>query len=225
MEPLSVTPAEAKALQMHLRSRVRIEALNVSAVKLVAGVDTSSEWHGSYLHGAVVLMQIEDGAIVEEATASAPAPFPYVPGLLSFRELPILTEARRRLHRSPDVVLCDGHGLAHPRGFGLACHVGVAWDVPSVGCAKKVLVGEYAEPGPNAGDWSPLVLNGTVVGAALRTRSGVAPMFVSPGHRTDLETAMRVVLRCTRGVRLPEPIRAAHRLANEARKAAKIPSS
>ncbi|MGC8669347.1 MAG: deoxyribonuclease V [Chthonomonadales bacterium] len=224
MEALAATTAEAMALQAELRDRVRIEPLPLASVQLVAGVDTSSEWHSSILHAAVVVMRWADGVVVEQGTASGCAPFPYVPGLLSFRELPILTEARSRLTRRPDIVLCDGHGLAHPRSFGLACHLGVLWDVPSVGCAKSVLVGDYAAPGPNPGDWSPLTLRGIVVGAALRTRRGVAPVFVSPGHRINLEGAIEVVLRCISGARLPEPIRAAHRLANEVRRSARVAS-
>lgn len=221
MEPLAATTAEARDLQMLLRSQVRIEPLPLTRVNVVAGVDTSCEWHGSVLHAAIVIMRVAGGEIVERASASGCAPFPYVPGLLSFRELPILTEARSLLRHQPDVVLCDGHGLAHPRNFGLACHLGVLWDLPSVGCAKSVLVGEYSEPGPSPGDWSYLTLNGDVVGAALRTRRGVKPVFVSPGHRIDLEGAIGIVMQCIRGARLPEPVRAAHILANEVRKRAR----
>jgi deoxyribonuclease V len=139
--------------------------------------------------------------------------FPYVPGLLSFREGPAVLDALDKLKSPPDLLIFDGHGLAHPRRFGLACHLGLLVDIPAIGCAKSRLCGQYEEPGPHRGDTMPLIDKGEVVGAAVRTRAGVKPVFVSIGHRVDLPTSIHYVLACCRGYRLPETTRWAHRLA------------
>lgn len=167
-------------------------------------------------------MAFPAGTVVATATAGGPPPFPYVPGYLSFREGPLLLEAFRRLGLRPDLCLFDGHGLAHPRRFGLACHLGLVLGIPSVGCAKSLLVGEYAEPGPHRGDWRPLRLGGTTVGAAVRTREGVRPLFVSPGHAIGLRPAVRWTLACCR-YRVPEPIRLAEQLVHRLRRGAAVP--
>jgi deoxyribonuclease V len=164
----------------------------------------------------VALLAFPEGRLVESATAAGPPPFPYIPGYLSFREGPLLLAAFKRLRTRPDLCLFDGQGLAHPRRFGLACHMGVLLGLPSVGCAKSRLVGEYRDPGPERGDWSPLRLGGARVGAALRTRSGVKPIFVSPGHRIGVRAAIRWVLACSR-FRIPEPIRRAEAIVNRLR--------
>jgi deoxyribonuclease V len=156
--------------------------------------------------------------VVEVATASGRPAFPYVPGYLSFREGPLLLEAFGRLRLQPDLCLFDGQGLAHPRRFGLACHLGVLLDLPSVGCAKSLLVGEYREPGAKRGDWSPLRLDGRMVGAVLRSRDSVNAIFVSPGHRITLRGAVRWVLACSRA-RVPEPIRLAEQVVNRLKEA------
>lgn len=186
--------------------------------RLVAGADISYA-KGSDRFFAVVL--VLDGAtmeVVEEARASGPSSFPYIPGLLSFREAPLLLQAFRRLRRAPDVVLFDGQGIAHPRRFGLASHVGLVLDLPSIGCAKSVLVGAYDEPGPERGSHADLVHNGETIGCALRTRDRVKPVFVSVGHRVSLAAARRLVLECSRGYRLPEPTRLAHLAVNRFRR-------
>jgi deoxyribonuclease V len=182
-------------------------------VKLIAGADLAYRKDNRWAWAAVVLVSFPDCFLVESATASGPPPFPYVPGYLSFREGPLLLAAFKRLRRRPDLFLFDGQGLAHPRRFGLACHLGVLLDLPSVGCAKSVLVGEYQDPGRRRGEWSPLCLGGARVGAALRTREGVKPIFVSPGHRIGLRPALRWVLGCSR-YRVPEPIRLAEQVVN-----------
>jgi deoxyribonuclease V len=156
---------------------------------------------------------------IETATAVGAAVFPYVPGYLSFREGPVLDVAFGRLSERPDLVFFDGQGTAHPRRCGLASHLGVLWDVPAVGCAKSRLVGEADEPGPSRGDWTPLIDGEEIVGSVLRTRRGVKPMWISPGHRIDSEGARRVVLEgCTR-YRMPEPTRRAHLEVNALRRA------
>lgn len=161
---------------------------------------------------------LETGETVDRARARAPVPFPYVPGLLSFRELPVLEKVWAQLGTRPDVVLFDGHGYAHPRRFGLACHGGLLFDVPSVGCAKSVLVGDHATPDPERGSISDLVHEGEVVGRAVRTRSDVRPVFASVGHRVDLATATEIVLAAAPRYRVPEPVRRADRLVGQLRR-------
>jgi deoxyribonuclease V len=204
-----LSPREAVAVQRRLAGRVRI-ARPRRALRFVAGLDAAFLRDESLCVAGVVVWDRREGVVVEERVATHPLTFPYVPGLLSFREAPALMAALRRLRRAPDVLICDGHGLAHPRRFGLACHVGVLTDLPCVGCAKSVLVGRYREPGAQRGSRSPLRVDGEVLGAALRTRSGVKPVFVSVGHRIDLGSAAALVLDCA-VQRLPEPTRRADR--------------
>ncbi|MFQ5973769.1 MAG: deoxyribonuclease V, partial [Alphaproteobacteria bacterium] len=174
-----------------------------------------------YAHGfafaAVVVLRLDGLELLESVVVARPVRFPYVPGLLSFREAPVIMEALERTSIKPDLVLVDGHGLAHPRRFGLACHVGVLADVPAIGVAKSRLVGGFGEPGSGRGAWSPLVDRGTVVGAVVRTRRATRPVFVSVGHRVGLETAVRYVGLCAPRYRLPEPIRHADRLSRAVR--------
>jgi len=184
----------------------------------VAGADVSFSKYDPTLFAAVVVLELPEFREVDRASVIGTAEFPYIPGLLSFREAPVLLQAFEKLQTTPDVVLFDGQGLAHPRRFGLASHMGLLLDIPAVGCAKTYLVGEYESLGPKKGDWAPLVHRGEVVGAALRSRDDVAPIFVSIGHKVDLETAIRVVMACLGGYRIPEPLRRAHLLVNEIRK-------
>lgn len=163
---------------------------------------------------AVVVLGFPELQPVDRSLARLPTCFPYVPGLLSFRELPAVLAAIEGLAVRPDVYLCDGQGLAHPRRFGLACHLGVLLDAPSIGVAKTRLIGSHAEPPAGKGGWTPLMHGEEVIGAALRTRTRVKPLYVSIGHRLCLETAIRLVLACTRNYRLPETTRQAHRLAS-----------
>jgi deoxyribonuclease V len=209
-----VTPriARAQALQARLRRRVRIGG-GPRRVRLVAGADLAYRGDGSRAWAAVVLWSLRDGAVVETVTASGRPRFPYVPGYLSFREGPLLLRAFKRLKRKPDLVLFDGQGVAHPRGLGLASHLGVLLDLPSVGCAKSRLVGEHGLPGPRRGDWTPLLLERRRVGTVLRTRDGVAPLWISPGHRIGMRETVRWALACCR-TRVPEPIRLAEQVAN-----------
>ncbi len=212
----TLDPAEAVALQLRLRPMVREAPLALDAVRYVAGLDVAFPQGGG--RAAVAVMTFPDLALVDYAVAEhAQPPFPYVPGLLSFREVPLLLQALSRLRVRPDVLLVDGHGRAHPRRLGIASHVGVILDWPSVGVAKSVLVGRVqGRLGRRRGATVPLVHRGEVVGMGVRTREGVKPVWVSVGHRVDLASAVALVLRCTGGYKLPEPIRWAHRLAGGA---------
>jgi deoxyribonuclease V len=210
------TVAQARAIQERLGRHVLLRG-GPRYVGLVAGADLAYEPDGVRAWAAVTLVSVPDGTVVETATASARPRFPYVPGYLSFREGPLLLEAFRQLNRTPELCLFDGQGLAHPRRFGLACHMGVLLGLPSVGCAKSRLVGEHAEPGPRRGDWASLRLDGRIVGAVLRTREGVSPIYVSPGHRIGLRRAIRWVLALSR-TRVPEPIRLAEAAVNRLRR-------
>jgi deoxyribonuclease V len=207
------SPKEAIALQQRLRERV-VREDQFRPVHFVAGLDVGPEDDGRVMRAAVVVLSFPDLRIADQVVARRRADFPYIPGLLSFREIPVLLDAIAKLGAIPDLLLCDGQGLAHPRRFGLACHLGVLTGMPSIGVAKSLLVGEHAPLPMARGSWRPLVHNGEVVGAALRTRAGVAPVYVSIGHRVSLATAINYVLACAPHYRLPETTRAAHRLAS-----------
>jgi deoxyribonuclease V len=204
-------PKDAMRLQAWLAARVVTKGSVRRRMRLVAGLDCAAARDG-HVHGAVVLCKAPTWEVVERVTASAPAPMPYVPGLLSFRETPILLEALRKLRGTPDLVLVDGHGLAHPRGLGIASHIGLHLDVPVVGVAKRLLVGVHRPAGRRFGDWRPIELHGKRIGLVLTTRPGVAPIFVSVGNRIGLLPAARAVLALCDGYRLPEPIRHADAL-------------
>jgi len=196
---------------------VNLQPPKRTAFKLIAGADVSTTFASRRFWAAVVVLRWPDFELVEEAYAQREAHFPYIPGLLSFRELPVILEAVRELKTSPNLILCDGQGLAHPRRFGLACHLGLWLNIPSIGCAKTRLVGTYAEPGPNRGEWSSLEHAGAVVGSVLRTRARSKPIFISPGHLMDVDGSREWALRCCRKSRLPEPIRRAHLAVNRYR--------
>ncbi|MCS7045336.1 MAG: deoxyribonuclease V [Gemmataceae bacterium] len=215
-----LTPKEAVALQHRLAGEVDTAA-PLRRWRLVAGADVSYHRYAPLCYAAVVVLRAEDLEVVETQHAVGASSFPYVPGLLSFREAPVVLQAFARLQARPDVVMCDGQGLAHPRRFGLACHLGLWLNVPCLGCAKSRLIGTYREPGRAAGATTPLRDRGEIIGSVVRTKTGVKPLFVSPGHRIDLASAVEVVLRCCRGYRLPEPTRQAHRAVNELRRKAK----
>ena len=212
-----LTPAAARQVQDDLRAYVRSESLPIQDVQSVAGVDVS--YQDDRACAAVVVLQFPGLQPLEQATAELPLSFPYIPGLLSFREVPGILTALEHLGALPDVLIVDGHGLAHPRRFGLACHLGVLLDLPAIGCAKSILVGESGVLGNEVGSTSELILDGEVLGIALRTRREVKPVYVSIGHGVDLDSAVQTVLASGRGFRLPEPIRRAHALAKESYRA------
>jgi deoxyribonuclease V len=214
-----MTPAEARELQKALAARVDAST-PLGPWETVAAADVSYNKYSEWLYAAVVVVRAGTFELVERVGVVGKATFPYVPGLLSFREAPVVLEAFRKLKARPDVVLCDGHGIAHPRRLGLACHLGLWLELPTIGCAKSRLCGTYDEPGPERGDRSPLVDRGEVVGAVVRSRSRVSPLFVSPGHRCDLESAVAVTLDTAVKYRLPVPARMAHEYVNDIRRAA-----
>lgn len=206
-----LTPAEAIALQQDLRAKV-ITTPTAGAVRTVAGLDVSTA--GRRVHAAVVVLSYPDLQPLETVEAELPLAFPYVPGLLAFREGPSVLAALERLRTEPDLLFFDAHGLAHPRRMGLASHIGVILDRPSIGCAKSLLCGQHEPVGSGAGAHSEIWDGDEVIGAAVRTREQARPVYVSIGHRIDLASAVRYVLSCTRGYRLPEPTRWAHRVAS-----------
>jgi deoxyribonuclease V len=218
LPPSGITTADARDLQLGLRERVLSEPPHGFSPQLIGGADVSIVKGRDVGHAAIVVVSAEEMRPVDQATASVHVDFPYVPGLLSFRELPPLALAWDRLGVRPDVLIFDAHGLAHPRRFGLACHGGLLFDIPTVGAAKSVLVGKHGEVGRARGSTASLLHEGEEVGKALRTRTGVSPIFVSVGHRIDLPTALQVVLEASPCYRIPEPIRRAHGLSNQLRK-------
>lgn len=211
--PWTLDPAEAVALQRELRARL-ILTDRLGPVRRVAGVDVGFEADGAVTRAAVAVLRYPELEVLETAIAHRPTTFPYIPGLLSFRELPAVLEALDGLREPPDLLLCDGQGIAHPRRFGIASHLGLLVDIPSIGVAKTRLCGTHEEPPDRRGAWTPLRAEGETVGAALRTRVGVKPLYVSPGHRIGLETAIAWVMGCCTRYRLPETTRHAHRLAS-----------
>ncbi|CAN5865951.1 deoxyribonuclease V [soil metagenome] len=211
-------PVEARALQDELADRVDT-ATPIGPWETIAGADASYDLGGDTIFAGLVVVRARTLEVVERVGAAGPAAFPYVPGLLSFREAPTLLEAFSKLKTPPDLVMFDGQGIAHPRRLGIASHVGLWLDRPTIGCAKSLLCGRYREPGSDRGDRSPLVDRGEVIGAVLRTRRRVKPVFVSPGHRCDLEGAVEAVLATCPKYRLPVPIRLAHDYVNVIRRA------
>ncbi|NIR30023.1 MAG: deoxyribonuclease V [Gammaproteobacteria bacterium] len=214
LHPWDVTPAEARAIQERLRGRLETED-RLGLVRRVAGADVGFDMHRRLTRAAVAVLAFPSLERVEHALARRPTTFPYVPGLLSFREVPAILDALGRLEQRPDLLLCDGHGVAHPRRFGFASHLGVLAGIPSIGVAKKRLLGTHDEVPDRRGAWVPLMDAEEVIGAVLRSRAGVKPVFVSIGHRVSLPTAVDYVMRCTGRYRLPETTRWAHRLASD----------
>lgn len=212
-----LTPGQAIALQKQLADQVLLQSALPAPLDSVAGVDVSYQLHGKVFHAAVVVLDYRSLEHVETVTASAEVSFPYVPGLLSFRELPVVLQAFARLENIPDVILADAQGVAHPRRLGLASHLGLWLDLPTIGCAKSRLCGVHGEPGPEKGCWAPLLDTGEEIGRVVRTRALVRPLYVSPGHKIGFDEAMEIVLHSCRRYRLPEPTRQAHLLSNRAR--------
>ena len=211
--PWALSPAEAIAVQRELRAHL-ILTDSLGPVQRIAGVDVGFEAGGAVTRAAVAVLGYPGLELRESAIARRPTTFPYIPGLLSFRELPAVLEALEQLREPPDLLLCDGQGIAHPRRLGIASHLGLLVDIPSIGVAKTRLCGVYADPPNERGAWTPLRANGETIGAVLRTRPGVKPLYISSGHRVSLETAIDYVMACCTRYRLPETTRWAHRLAS-----------
>lgn len=215
-----LSPRDAMALQRELAARVVARGDPPEpAVRFVAGCDVAFEKARDRAVGAVVVLRYPGLDVVERVVVESPIAFPYVPGLLSFRETPLLVRAFEQLEHAPDLVMVDGHGYAHPRRFGIACHIGVLLGVPTIGVAKSRLVGDEAAVAAPRGSRADLIDAGEVIGRLVRTRDGVRPLYVSVGHQIGLDAAERWVLRCARGFRLPEPTRLADRLAGDAKRA------
>jgi deoxyribonuclease V len=208
-----LSPRAAIALQAELRDRV-VRAGRLAGVRHVAGVDVGFERNGAVTRAAVAVLAFPGLELVDKAVVRRPTRFPYVPGLLSFREAPAVLAAFARLRVAPDLIFYDGHGIAHPRRFGIASHVGLLLDTPSIGVAKTRLVGEHRAPTDRRGGRAPLVDAGETIGAVLRTRAGVKPVYVSIGHRISLAAAVRWTMACVTRYRLPQTTRWAHRLAS-----------
>ena len=214
MKPLhswKVTVEEAIQIQENLRERIIVKN-TFSKVGTIGGGDVSYRKDGNHLFGAAVVVSFPKMETLEIATGVGKVPFPYIPGLLSFREGPILIRTFQKLKIKPDIMIFDGQGVAHPRGMGLACHLGLWFDRPSIGCAKTPLLFESVPPKPSKGSFELIRRGGKEVGAVLRTKDRVRPVFVSPGHRVDLSTSIQLVLESCLGFRIPEPLRRAHHL-------------
>ena len=212
-----LTPTEAVALQRELAGRV-VTDTPLPSCSLIAGADVSYNKYDPVIYAGVVVLRLPDLTVVERRGASIECHFPYIPGLLSFREAPALMAAFAKVESAPDAVMLDGQGVAHPRRLGLASHVGLWLDAPCFGCAKSLYVGKYEEPGREAGSWSPLTDRGQVVGRVVRTKTNVKPVFVSAGHKITLDDAVRLTLACHGGYRIPEPTRQAHHYVNALRR-------
>src|SRR5262245_11555618 len=215
----NLTQAQAVALQRELAPRVRTD-IPLKRCDLIAGADISYNRYSTTLHAGVVVLRTYDWSVVEKQGVRGEATFPYVPGLLSFREIPVLLQAFALIQVEPDLVMLDGQGIAHPRRLGIACHVGLWLDRPCLGCGKTRLTGRFGELARPAGSTADLVDKGQVVGRVVRTKAGVNPVFVSPGHKIDLDSAVSWALAATQGYRIPEPTRQAHLFVNELRRAA-----
>ncbi|MBD1860154.1 MULTISPECIES: deoxyribonuclease V [Trichocoleus] len=211
--PWPATAEEATIIQQQLRGDI-IKEDQLGAVQRVAGVDVGFEEGGTITRAAIAVLSFPELQLVEHAIARRPTTFPYIPGFLSFREIPAVLDALEQIATPPDLLLCDGHGIAHPRRMGIAAHLGLLVNLPAVGVGKSLLVGKHDEVPEERGAWQPLQHRGETVGAVLRTRVGTKPLYISLGHRISLLTAIDYVMRCTTKWRLPETTRHAHKLAS-----------
>ena len=210
----SLSPQEAIDRQKRLAPQVRHEPPS-STIRFVAGADCSYSQDDMECAAAIVLWDLEREVVAESETSLSEVHFPYISGLFAFREVPAILRLLERFPVAPQLIICDGHGIAHPRRFGLASHVGVLTGIPTIGCAKRRLCGTFVEPNNSRGSKSPLVDRNEIIGTVLRTRTGVRPVFISVGHLIDISTAERIILACTPHSRIPEPLRLAHRLSSE----------
>ncbi len=209
LHPWNVTTRKAFEIQADLAKMVVLKK-DFGQIRRIAGVDASYHLATKRIYSGIIIYSFPDLNLLEKRYASRKIDFPYVPGLLTFREGPSILSAFEKVKYAPDLIIFDGQGIAHPRGLGLAAHMGVLLNLPSLGCAKSRLIGTYTRPANRVGAYSWLKTDARTVGAVVRTRKDVKPVFVSPGFKIDLRTSIEVVLRCTRGYRLPEPTRQAH---------------
>lgn len=213
MHAWDVSPKEAIRIQQALQSHVNLKD-DFGDIKTVAGVDVGFEKNNTITRAAIAVLDFESLDVVETAIARHPTTFPYVPGLLSFREVPAVLEAMLKLNAEPDLLLCDGQGIAHPRRFGIAAHLGLLVDIPAVGVAKSRLTGTHDDVPPEKGSFVPLMDKDEQIGVVLRSRTNVKPLYVSPGHRVGIDSAHELVMKCVTKYRLPETTRRAHKLAS-----------
>ena len=214
----NVTPKEAIAIQNYLSDKIILNPLNNNEINLVGGADISFNRKSKTVYAGIIVLNYKSFEIVEQVTSISEVNFPYIPGLLSFREVPPLIKCWESLKTKPDVLLLDGHGIAHPRRFGLACHFGLYFDIPTIGCAKNRLIGEFQEPGINIRTYSALMENYEHLGYVYRSKSNVKPIFISPGHLTDQWSSLIIAENTIDRYRIPEPTRQAHLLVNKLRK-------
>jgi deoxyribonuclease V len=212
--PWDLTPQEAARLQLELRERIKMKR-DFGKIRTVARADIALDQAMNVGYAGVIVYSFPDGVELERQSAARSLTFPYVPGLLVFREGPVLLAALEKLRTDPDLIFLDAHGYSHPRRFGLASHMGVILNQPAIGCAKSVLVGRYDNPANEAGAWTPLMDRNETIGAVLRTRRNTRPVFISVGHRIDLETAVEFATACTDGFRIPRPTRKADHYVGE----------
>ena len=218
----NITPQQAVELQTELRNQLQIQPL-AKEITTIAGADISFNKYSTTVYAGIVVMQFPSLQVIETAGVVDEATFPYVPGLLAFREVPALSKAWEKLNIKPDVLVLDGHGIAHPRRMGIAAHFGVVMNTPTLGCAKSLLTGTYAEPANEAGSVSDLISKNELIGKVLRTKKNVKPVFISPGNLISMEQSLHISKQCVRKYRIPEPTRLAHNFVNELRvKAASI---
>jgi len=220
LHPWDLQPTNAIALQKELKSQLKIQPLE-GKPQFIAGADLSFDRGSDTVWAGIVVLSLPDLQIVESRGQQATAPFPYVPGLLSFREAPAILQVWETLEQKPDILIADGQGTAHPRGFGVACHLGLWLDIPTIGCAKTLLCGKFGDLAEERGAHQPLIYKKEFIGAALRTKKRVSPVFVSPGNLINLEDSTKILLGCDGGYRIPEPTRQAHLFVNRLRLAAK----
>lgn len=215
----NITPEEAIALQTQLRQQLQIQPLN-KEIKTIAGADISFNKYSTTVYAGIVVMQFPSLQVIETSGVVDEATFPYIPGLLAFREVPALSKAWEGLKIKPDVLVLDGHGIAHPRRMGIAAHFGVVMNTPTLGCAKSLLTGKFIEPTLEAGSTSDLISKNELIGKVLRTKKKVKPVFVSPGNLISMDESLDIVKQCVGKYRIPEPTRLAHNFVNELRKKA-----
>jgi len=217
LHPWTTDIREASRIQDNLRHFIEVKGTKKD-FQLIAGVDTAYSKKDDSVFAAAVVMRFPELVTVDRSRAQSKATFPYKPGFFVFREGPVIIKALQRLQMPPDLIMFDANGIAHEKGIGMASHLGLMLDMPSIGCAKKRLLGDYEEPGDEMNATSPLMYRGSQIAAVVRTRVGVKPLVVSIGHKIDLATAVEVVKSTTRGYRLPEPMRVAHILCNKMRR-------
>lgn len=213
-----LSPSEAIALQQELRQKITLKPLE-KPVSTIAGADISFNKYSTTVYAGIVVLSFPDLQVIDKASVTDTTEFPYIPGLLAFREVPALSKAWEKLSTKPDVLVLDGHGIAHPRRMGIATHFGVVMQTPTLGCAKSLLTGRFKEPDNEPGSYTDMVHQNEVIGKVLRTKKNCKPVFVSPGNLITMEESIDLILQCIRKYRIPEPTRLAHNYVNEVRTA------